>query len=91
MNSEFVHEQAIALAQRLISYSQDESSRLKQLYAITLTRAPSLQEQQADSDFLAAYHRELLEQGVSADTALMSQWAALVRTIITSNEFLTIE
>jgi hypothetical protein len=86
MNSPFVHEQAAALAAQL-EQEQDGGARLILAYKKTLSRAPMEAEVQDARAFLHSYRERLAGQ----TNAEASAWAALVRVLLTSNEFLYVD
>jgi len=79
LNDPFFHEQALRIAESLSSLP-DEHSRLSQLYRVLLQREPSLAEHRQGEIFLLAYPASEPER-----------WAAYVRVMMASNEFIHID
>lgn len=86
MNSEFVHQQSMGLAGRIVSHDGGKA-RMSFAYNVTLGRAPRTDEAAAAIKFLAAY-RESLDD---SDEAEVQAWAGLARTLLTRNEFLFVD
>ena len=91
MNSEFIHEQADAIAERLAKVATDEAERLDKLYELIFNRPP----QPDELAFAGSYLRKRLAK---ADTDLTplgeaekQAWSSLVRSMLSSNEFLHVE
>jgi hypothetical protein len=78
-NDPFFHEQATALAQRLLELKTPQE-RLDRLYAIALQRAPTESDRQWANRFLADYPGEDLDR-----------WSACCRLLLASNEFLHLD
>jgi len=78
LNDPFFHEQAAALAQRILQY--DEAARIEAAFKILFQRAPSGSEVELAQSFLADYPGELHEK-----------WAAYSRIMLASNEFLYVD
>ena len=91
LNSEFVHMQATAAANRVLASSANDDARLDALYQRTLTRHPSNDERKHDLMFIQSYKDELSSEMLDSAELEIRTWAALTRVLITSNEFLTIE
>ena len=89
MNSPLVHRASESLATRLIESRQDQSSRLQELYKITLGRFPSDQEQQECLDFMRVYSGQ--EASIALGDTELKTWSALCRVLMTSNSFLYID
>jgi len=89
MNSEFVHRQSAALADRVLAGSASRSERLQRGWWMTLGRAASDKERLEAERFLLAYTESLGEAG--GDRSHQMAWAALMRTLLTRNEFLFVD
>ena len=91
MNSEFIHEQAAAIAQRLAKVAPDETKRLAKLYELIFNRPP----QPEELAFAGSYLRTRLAKAHTGSTPLgqaeTQAWSSLVRSMLSSNEFLHIE
>ena len=79
INDPFFHAQADALARKLVSLPDDDT-RIAEAWRILFQRKPTVAETQRTKAFLASY---------PADTT--NQWAAQVRVLMASNEFLHID
>jgi hypothetical protein len=90
MNSEFVHEQSRALAERAIGAASDEPGRVAFAWRTTLGRAPSDEETAEALAFLARL-RTASEKDKPVPEAELAAWSALGRTLLTRNEFLFVD
>ena len=89
MNSPFVHEQAIGFAQRIISHSGDDHSKLRWAFETTHGQVP---EQAVIDDalvFLSNYRKKL--DGKNDQQNDVAAWSALSRVLLTSNAFLFVD
>ena len=91
MNSEFVHSQAEATARRLAKAEPEETKRLAKLYGLIFNRPPR-------PDEFAFAGKYLQTRLAKADTGAEGlgqaenlAWSSLVRTMLSSNEFLHVE
>ena len=91
MNNDFVHEQAIGLARRVIASSDDEAERIDVAHRMTLGRPPDDEERANASSFLAAYLETLTGTELSVESRETAAWAGLARTLLTRNEFLFVD
>jgi hypothetical protein len=91
MNDPFVHEQSAGLARRIISAETDDAARLRLAYEVVLTHDPSAEDIAADQAFLALYRQTLAASTIPVDQREPAAWSALVRTLLTRNEFLFID
>ena len=89
MTSEFVHRQSDALAKRVLEKSTSHSESLQRGWWMTLGRAASRQERAEAERFLLAYSESLGEAG--GGRRHPAAWAALMRTLLTRNEFLFVD
>ena len=89
MNSEFVHRQSAALAKRVLERSASLSESLQRSWWMTLGRAASGRERAEAERFLLAYSESLGEAG--GGRRHPAAWAALMRTLLTRNEFLFVD
>ena len=91
MNSEFIHEQADAIAERLAKVATDEAERLAKLYELIFNRPP----QPDELAFAGSYLRTRLAKADTGSTPLgqaeKQAWSSLVRSMLSSNEFLHVE
>ncbi|MBC7854292.1 MAG: PSD1 domain-containing protein [Pirellulaceae bacterium] len=91
LNDPFVHEQAAGLARRIIASSTDEPARIRRAYEIILTREPTADDLAAEQTFLAEYRKILSISNIPADQRDVAAWSALVRTVLTRNDFLFVD
>ena len=89
MNSEFVHEQSAVLADRVLSGSKTRSGRLQRAWRLTLGREATASETTEAKKFLVYYSRALQVPG--GQPAIRIAWSALMRTLLTRNEFLFVD
>jgi hypothetical protein len=87
MNDPFVHEQARAFAEKLVTGSKDERERIDRAYRSTLGRLPTPEELQTVVVFLDAYRQRLNGKPEAEAQA----WAALARTLFARNEFFFVD
>lgn len=87
MNSEFVHEQSRAFAQKLAAHNDEEIDRIRLAFLMTTGRIPSEQQIQNAQSFLNAYTNQVGE----TSTTQVETWSALARTLFSSNAFLYID
>ena len=89
MNSEFVSEQARALASRLVSEADTDGARISRLCERAFGRQADDAEQESFREFLASYRSA---SGPGSDTAeTPTELVALCRAVLTSNEFFFID
>ena len=91
MNDPFVHEQAAGLARRVLAAAVEEPARIRLAYEMALTRIPTADDLAADQAFLGEYQQSLATSSIPADQRELTAWSALVRTIMTRNEFLFVD
>ncbi|MGE0755988.1 MAG: DUF1553 domain-containing protein, partial [Pirellulaceae bacterium] len=92
MNSELVHEQAAAFAQRLESDAATPGARLRLAYRLAFSRPPDASE----SREALAYLDDLQTDGGALDEVPPEErgkaaWASLLRVLLSSNEFLFVD
>ena len=89
LNDPFVHACADRFAGRLLADESDAQRRVTQCYRNLLGRNPSPRESASAGAFLTEYDTEARTSGAAhPETAAL---AALVRVLIGSNEFLTVD
>jgi hypothetical protein len=91
MNDPFVHEQSVGLARRILASAADEPARIRLAYEIVLTQEPAADDLAADQMFLSQYRQILATSSFPADQRELAAWGALVRTLVTRNEFLFVD
>lgn len=88
LNSDFLHEQSLALAQELQSLASD-SERLERLFLRTLSRPPTTEEKSRSLAFLEKFER-MLSGSVSRETASstrLESFRALAHSLFAGTEF----
>jgi hypothetical protein len=91
MNDPFVHQQADALAARVISAAPDEAGRLERAFLLTLSRPPSADEAAQFAEHLNRFTAGLARAGRPAEQHEQAAWASVARILFSSNEFLHVE
>ncbi len=90
MNDPFVHRASLAWADRLIELPT-QSERLRGAFQRAFQREPSQAELADAEQFLADYRSAMTSTNLSQPTDGTLPWAAWLRTLIGSNEFLHID
>ena len=91
MNDPFFHAQADALAVRVgMAYGSD-AERLRYAFGMLYGRAPSPEELRDARQFLTAARASLAETAVPDDRKNREAWASLMRVLLSSSEFLTLD
>lgn len=91
MNSPFVHEQSISLANRLLAIPGDETTRIQYAFEACHGRAAAAADIDESREFINAYLRRLTEQGIPSEQQPVAAWAAFGRALLTSNAFLYVD
>jgi len=91
LNDPFVHAKAEQWASRLLASSTDENQRVELAWRRALGHAPSEADAADARQFLTAYRQELSAMHIEANQVETRAWAAYLRTLIGSNEFLHVE
>ena len=91
MNDPFVHAKAAKMAGRLIAGSPDDASRLDRAYRVMFGRGAEPHEQKAAKEFLTGYRTDLEQAGAPADQRDAAAWAAYLRVLLGTNEFLYVD
>ena len=91
MNDPFFHEQADGLAVRVGMAYDAELDRLNYAYRLLFGRAATLEEIRDARQFLAAARGSLKDTAVVADKRNREAWAAFMRVLLSSNEFVTLD
>ncbi len=89
LNDPFVHRCSEAWARRLLSKHADFGEAIREAYLVGLSRSASESEMESALEWMRQYQEELSVAG-SADAKLASL-AALLRTLMASNEFLYVD
>ncbi len=91
MNNPLVHEQSAGMARKLLQAKSDDTGRVGLALEMALGREPSSQELARATTFLSVYREQLQLAKVPADQQELLAWAAYVRTLLCSNEFIFVE
>jgi hypothetical protein len=91
MNDPFFHEEADAISVRVGMNFGPDAERLAYAYKLLYGRAPTPEELKEDRAFLAAARKSLNETMVPEWQRNREAWAGLVRVILSSNEFMTLD
>jgi hypothetical protein len=91
INDPWVHAKAEKMAGRLIGAHPDDATRLNRAYRLMFSRAPTPTEHQSAAEFLTAYRGDLEQAGVAAEQRDAAAWAAYVRVLLGTNEFVYVD
>jgi hypothetical protein len=91
LNNPFVHEQADALAERLIRSATESQRRIELAWELAWNRPPTLVEAKRASCYLQDYAHALSETGTPAGRRDHESWTSLAKILLTANEFLYVE
>ena len=87
LNDPFVHTKSESFARRLLTLP--EEARLDRAFQLLFARSPTRDEQDAAQRFLSEYQRELSD--VAAADRPTQAWAAWLRVLMSSNEFVYVD
>ncbi len=90
MNSKFIHDQAKMIAERLLVEAKDIPSRVDRAYRTIFGRPADADETARAMEFLQAAGKQLAQAGDKTQRRRLA-WAAYLRSMISSNEFMFIE
>jgi hypothetical protein len=91
MNDPFFHEQADALAVRVAMRYASDLERLRYAYKLVYGRAPAPDEIRDARQFLTKGRESLAGSPMLEDRTYREAWASLMRVLLSSNEFLTLD
>jgi hypothetical protein len=91
MNSPFVHEQADSLSVRVYMAEQTDAERLRYAYELLFARPPRSDEIREVQQYLEKSRQAVVSNDVDEGRANREAWASLMRVLIASNEFLTLD
>lgn len=91
MNNDFVHEQASFLANSLVRSGSEEQAMIRSLFETCLCRPPDETEMKESTEFLAHYREAISPTDHPSADIQIKAWSALVRTLLTRNEFLFVD
>ena len=90
MNSKFIENQSHALAVRTANAKPDDDSRIRWLFEHLYSRDIESDELTAIMQFLKSY-RQTPTSGPVSSAAVLPEYLALCRVLLTSNEFFYID
>ena len=91
MNSAFVHEQADAIAARIIAEESRQEARVRWIYRTLLGRTPTSDEILRAAEFFQVSRIQLAATLESEEEQLQAAWSGFARGMLASNEFLYID
>jgi hypothetical protein len=89
MNSEFMHQQAAAIAHQLIGTTDQNGERIAHAYNMVFGREPTGEETTSTRGFLTALSAQRPDDSDTNNEH--SAWASLVRAMTSSNEFMYVD
>lgn len=89
MNSKFVHDQASALAQRILIAAKTTEQRVELAFELGHGRQPSQADFEAAVEFVTKYNEKSPQQ--NPPVSQQEIWSGLSRVILTSNSFLFVD
>jgi hypothetical protein len=91
MNDPFFHEQADALAVRVGMAYNSDLERLRYAYRLVYGRTPTVEEIRESRQFLDSARQTLQGTAVPDYQWNRQAWASLMRVLLSSNEFVTLD
>jgi mono/diheme cytochrome c family protein len=91
MNDPLVHAQSTNLAARVLATTAAADTRIATACQVAWNRSPTPEEQQDSAGFLKQYRDKLAELKTPPDQAELKAWSALVRVLMSSNEFVYVD
>ena len=91
MNDPFFHEQAAALARRTETRHRSDLERLRYAYQLVYGRLPAPEEIRETREYLSKARAALAGSGMKEDRKYREAWASLMRVLLSSNEFLSLD
>jgi cytochrome c553 len=91
MNSSFSHEAARAFATRLCREAGPPDARIRRAFELAYSRPPAKSEIDRVRNYLDRYTREAASAGLDSRHAEAEAWLSYARTILMSNEFVSID
>ncbi|MBC7965089.1 MAG: PSD1 domain-containing protein [Fuerstia sp.] len=92
LNSPFVRDQALALAQRLLADpTQTDEQRIAQAHQMVFGRNPAAEESVQAGEFLRKYAASPAAQARPAEVSSQMAWQSYCQILMCSNEFLYVE
>ena len=91
MNAEFIHDQSETIAERLLTEANDTPGRVSWAYRTIFGRPPNVDETARATKFLQAASEQLARTGGDVKRRQQLAWAAYLRGMSSSNEFMFID
>lgn len=91
LNDPLLHAESANVAARVISMAADESSRIAAAHQTVWNRSPDSEELNECANFLDQYRTRLKELKVPPDQVDLKAWSALIRVLLSSNEFVFVD
>ncbi|MBM3833369.1 MAG: DUF1553 domain-containing protein [Verrucomicrobia bacterium] len=91
MNNDFVREQAVAFAKRLIATSSDFRQRIRLASELAWSRQPNENELDKAGLYLGQFREELAREGVTQEDHELETWTSYARIIFGANEFVYVD
>lgn len=91
MNDPFFHAQAAALARRIETHYSSDLSRLRYAYRLVYGRLPAPDEIRDTREYLLKARAALAGSAVKENGKYREAWASLMRVLLSSNEFLSLD
>lgn len=91
LNDPFVHEQAKRVAERIVSHSHDDASRISSAFQWLLLRNATVEEAASSVEFISNARKLLVESGVAGEELEREAWQAYVRSLFRLNEFVYLD
>ena len=91
MNSEFLHRQAEAIAERLLVRGESTAERAEWTFETILGRAVRAEEVEKTQQYLATAGEQLRATGCQGSSCEQRAWAGYLRALLSGNEFVFVE
>ncbi len=91
LNDKFVHEQAAAIAKRLVSEPGDNDSKINRIWLLMFGRMPAAEESAMAIGFLSNAHAAFSSSGIEDQQLDVESWQSFVRSLVRTNEFVYLD
>ncbi len=91
MNSEFLHEQADRLAERLTEATVDSRQQVDRAHEIALGRPPAADEERKAEEYLQVVKAKLAAAGIASDQLTRKTLGSYLRALLSSDEFIFVD
>ena len=91
MNSEFLHRQAAAIAERLLVRGDSTAERVQWAFETVLGRPVRAKEVEKTEQYLAAVGEQFRSSGCEGADCGQRAWAGYLRALLSSNGFMFVE